>query len=54
MRINKEYIIQWVDDPTTEILVTYKGEDRGFLIFQSVGDMSKIIARQSSIVVREK
>jgi hypothetical protein len=53
MRIGKEYIIQWVDDPT-DLIVIFKGEDRGFLIFQSVGDMSKIIARQSSIVVREK
>lgn len=53
MQINKEYIIQWVDDPT-DLIVIFKGKDRGFLIFQSVGDMSIVRARLSSIVVREK
>ena len=53
MQIGQEYIIQWVDDPT-DLIVIYKGEDRGFLIFQNMEDMSKVIARRSSIVVREK
>lgn len=53
MRIGKEYIIQWVDDPT-ELIVVFKGEDRGFLIFQSIDNMSIVRARLSSIVVREK
>ena len=53
MQIGREYIIQWVDDPT-DLVVIFKGEDRGFLIFQSVGDMSIVRARLSSIVVREK
>tara|TARA_B100000674_G_C37288950_1_gene666761 strand:+ start:230 stop:391 length:162 start_codon:yes stop_codon:yes gene_type:complete len=53
MQIGREYIIQWVDDPT-ELRVIFKGEDRGFLIFQSVGGMSIVRARLSSIVVREK
>lgn len=53
MQIDREYIMQWVDDPT-ELIVIFKGEDRGFLIFQSVGDKSIIRARLSSIMVREK
>ena len=53
MQIDREYIMQWVDDPT-ELIVIFKGEERGFLIFQSVDDMSIVRARLSSIVVREK
>lgn len=53
MEIDREYIIQWVDD-LTDLTVIFKGEDRGFLIFQSMSDMSIVRARRSSIVVREK
>ena len=53
MQIDREYIMQWVDDPT-ELIVIFKGEERGFLIFQSVDDMSIVRARSSSITVREK
>ena len=53
MLIGREYIIQWVDDPT-ELAMVFKGEERGFLIFQSVEDMSIVRARLSSIMVKEK
>ena len=53
MQIDREYIMQWVDDPT-ELIVIFKGKERGFLIFQSVDDMSIVRARLSSITVREK
>ena len=53
MEIGKEYIIQWVDDPT-ELTVIFKGEDRGFHIFQKIEDMSMVRARISSITVSEK
>ena len=54
MVLGKEYILKWVDDLETEFFVIFKGMDKGFLIFQNIKDKSIVVARPSSIVVREK